>query len=254
MRLLAKALVMLLIWVWLVPAALAYVPRPAQLVDLMLANSGTATRLRVSQRLSVFPEQGEPAVYTETLSFAFPDRFHAEIISGQEQRLLVVSGEAVVRVMAGVASDSEDRLDFYKDLILYRQRNLLLQRLERLGVNTALTSLARLDDQPVFVLGAVYPDAAAAQVWLDKQTFRPLRWIVDASLQVNYLNWKLYQGLWYPQRVEIFRHGRLVVAAEADQVQVDGPLAPGLFDVQAVKRRHGAAPAAAKPPGTVPKP
>jgi len=236
-----------LTWACLVPAVSAYVPRPAQLIEMMLANSGTASRLQVDQRLSVFPEQGESAVYNETLSFAFPDRFHAQIISGPQQRLLVVSGEATVRVMGDALSDSQDRLDLYKDLILYRQPNALLRRLESLGVNTAVVSLGRLDDQPVFVLGAVYPNQTTAQLWLDKQTFRPLRWIIDAGLQVRYLNWKRSQGIWYPERIEILRQGRLVVSAEADRIQVDGPMAPGLFDVQAIKRRHGTAPAAAKP-------
>jgi hypothetical protein len=254
MRLICKAMVMMLVWAWQVPAGVAYVPPPPQLLDLMLSNCGTASRLQVKQRLSVFPEQGEPAVYSETLSFVFPDRFHAEIISGPEQRLLVVAKEGVLRVMGGAAVDSEDRLDLYKDLILYRQRNLLIQRLERLGVNTAVASLGRFQDQPVFVLGAAYPNEAAVQVWLDKQSFRPLRWIIDPGVEVRYLNWKRFQGLWYPERIEILRQGRLAAAVDADQVNVDAPLAPGLFDVQGLRRRYAPAAATGKPLGPGQKP
>jgi hypothetical protein len=151
-------------------------------------------------------------------------------------------------------------LDFYKDLLLYHSRPLLYKQLLIHGVDVEKISLGRFEDQVVFVLGAQYPDESVAQVWVDKESFLPVRWLdisssdPDDRIDVVYRRWQRRGDLWYPLKVEILRGQRLIRRIEVMEISVNPSLPAELFDIARLMQTYPLVPATepALPSGTAP--
>jgi hypothetical protein len=108
--------------------------------------------------------------------------FRSDILSENTQKIHVVSKGRELTIIDGkIADDFQSVFDIYKDLILYRSRILLQKRLDMLGVDGSISSLGRFRGKIAYIVGAQYPDESASQVWLNKDTFRPIRWIMNGS-------------------------------------------------------------------------
>lgn len=217
----------------------AYVLPGPFLLKLMTQNLGNADRLLVTQKLIIHDDN--PNMNTdelgETLTFKFPNSFRSDIVSENIQRIRILSNRIVFTVIDGKISDEpENAYDHYKDLILFRSREILEKRLSDLGVDVTVSSLGRFQGKPVYVLGAQYPEETAPQVWLDKNTFRPLRWIISGNaaqyLEVLYLDWKNLNKTWYPMRIEFFSNGNLVREIHVQDIKVNPSFPDDLFDIQ----------------------
>lgn len=223
----------------------AYVLPGPFLLKLMTQNLGMADRLLVTQKLVLHDDNlnniaGE---LSETLNFIFPETFRSDIVSENIQRIRIVSDRTVFTVIDGKISDEpENSYDHYKDLILFRSREVLQERLSNLGVNVKVTSFGRFQGKPAYVLGAQYPDETSPQVWLDKETFLPFRWIITNSstqnLEVLYLDWKKSNQTWYPMHIEFFSNGNLVREIHVQNIEVNPSFRADLFDIQELKSRY----------------
>lgn len=224
----------------------AYVLQGPHILELMIEKLGHARRLLVSQRLQFHgsPSQMAPVELQETLRFGFPEMFRADIQSENTRRTHVLSRGEVLTVVDGkVEIDTETRFDLYKDILLFRSRPLLEQRLTRFGVDISVSSLGRLEGAPVLIVGAQYPDESVPQIWIDQQTLLPLRWIVTRaaggdrkdSLEVRYSRWRKNNDTYYPNRIE-FRQGDILVRRiEVDDIRVNPTFPDALFDIDHLK-------------------
>ncbi len=206
----------------------AYVLPGPFLLKLMTQNLGNADRLLVTQKLILHDDN--PNMNTdelsETLAFKFPKTFRSDIVSENIQRIRILSNGIVFTVIDGKISDEpENAYDHYKDLILFRSREILEERLSDLGVDVKVSSFGRFQGTPAYVLGAQYPDETTPQVWLDKNTFLPFRWIISGNatqnLEVLYLDWKKLNKTWYPMRIEFFSNGNLVREIHVQDIKVN---------------------------------
>jgi len=211
-------------------------------LKLMTQNLGKADRLLVTQKLVLHDDNPNMKAdeLSETLQFEFPKTFRSDIVSENIQRIRIVSDRIVFTVIDGKISDEpENSYDHYKDLILFRSREVLQERLSNLGVDVKVTSLGRFQGKPVYVLGAQYPDETSPQVWLDKKTFLPLRWIMTSNatqnLEVLYLDWKKLKQIWYPMRIEFFSNGNLLREIHVQDIKVNPSFRADLFDIQQLK-------------------
>ena len=223
----------------------AYVLPGPFLLKLMAQNLGDADRLLVTQELILHDDN--PNVNTdelsETLKFKFPKTFRSDIVSENIQRIRILSDSRIITVIDGKISDEpENSYDHYKDLILYRSREILQERLSNLGVDVKVTSLGRFQGKPAYVLGALYPDETSPQVWLDKKTFLPFRWIITSNatqnLEVLYLNWKKLNRTWYPMRIDFFSNANLVREIHVQDIKVNPSFQADSFDIQQLKSRY----------------
>lgn len=220
----------------------AYVLPGPYLLKLMTQNLGIANRLLVTQKLILHDDNPDMSAdeLSETLKFKFPKTFRSDIVSENIQRIRIVSDRIVFTVIDGKVSDEpENSYDHYKDLILFRSREILQERLSNIGVDVRVTSLGRFQGKPAYVLGAQYPDETSPQVWLDKKTFLPFRWIMarnaTQNLEVLYLNWKKLNRTWYPMRIEFFSNGNLVREIHVQDIKVNPSFQADLFDIQQLK-------------------
>jgi outer membrane lipoprotein-sorting protein len=220
----------------------AYVLPGPFLLKLMIQNLGIANRLLVTQKLVLhddIPNMNADEL-SETLNFKFPETFRSDIVSEKIQRIRIVSDNSIFTVIDEKISDEpENSYDHYKDLLLFRSRKILQERLSRLGVDVKVASLGRFQGNPAYVLGAQYPDETLSQVWLDKNTFLPFRWIMTGNatqnLEVLYLDWKKLKQTWYPMRIEFFSNGNLVREIHVQNIEVNPSFRADLFDIQKLK-------------------
>jgi outer membrane lipoprotein-sorting protein len=220
----------------------AYVLPGPYLLKLMTQNLGIANRLLVTQKLVLHDDNPNRSSdeLSETLNFKFPKTFRSDIVSENIQRIRILSDRSVFTVVDGKISDEpENSYDHYKDLILFRSREILQERLSNLGVDVKVTSFGRFQGRPAYVLGAQYPDETLPQVWLDKKTFLPFRWIITGNatqnLEVLYLDWKKLNRTWYPMRIEFFSNGNLVREIHVQDIKVNPSFQADLFDIQQLK-------------------
>ncbi len=212
-------------------------PHILELVAQTLAGAKT---LKVEQQVMVEDDAiiDQPLALSETLIYAFPDRFRLDTRGEETSRIHVQSGSASLTIEDGHRTEARaSRFNNYISLLLHRSRASLHKMLLSHDVDVEKTSLGRFEDRVVYVVGAQYPDESDSQVWVDKESLLPLRWI-DASsedpqdrIEFIYRDWQKRNNLWYPARVEILHHQvpvrRIVVAA----LQVDIELPNDLFDM-----------------------
>lgn len=231
-----------------------FIPGPAQgyvlkgphILQLMIKRLGSAQQLMVVQKIVIqhADDLAKSIELTETLHYLFPDKFRSEIQSPDTKRVYVLSQKTVVAVVDGKVVDHlETPFDFYKDVLLFRKRILLAERLTQHGINLKISSLGRIQKRVGFVIGAQYPDVSVPQLWVDKETFQPLRWIIrgatvansEPELEVRYQNWQKIMSLWYPMEIDFYHNGSLFRRLQVNDIKINSPVASELFDPQRLR-------------------
>jgi hypothetical protein len=150
-----------------------------------------------------------------------------------------------------------NRFDRYKDILLYRTREGLAERLLELGVDVSVSSLGRFEGEIKFVIGAVYPDESVSQIWFDRETFLPSRWIIQGNggssgsdvLEVRYLTWWKSGQSRYPSRTEFYQDGKLVRVNQVKSFREGDIFSDDLFDIEQLRSFYPVAPEQPLVPG-----
>jgi hypothetical protein len=219
--------------------------------DTRETDNGTAEDMDNHQTVSDQTDEAEAQPKTiqldESLRYVFSGAFRSDIISDDNQRIFVLRDGQTLTVIDGVISgDGETRFDLYKDLLLYRSREALSDRLSSLGVDVSVSSLGKFDGQIAFVLGAEYPDESRPQVWIDLSAFHPLRMIIPSGnsaystdfLEIRYSEWRKIGQLWYPMRTEFIQDGITVRALEVNDYQINPNFSKDIFDIARLKLEY----------------
>jgi hypothetical protein len=108
-----------------------------------------------------------------------------------------------------------------------------------------ITSLGMMEDRVVYVIGAVYPDDAVSQLWVDKDRLLPLRWINVVSsgdgttaserLEFVFRNWQDVGGTWYPMAIETSLNGKTIRRIGVTQVKVNADIEGELLNIDHLK-------------------
>ncbi len=225
--------------------AVAYVLKGPHVLDLMIQQFKGAKTLMIKQKLMIYnaAEPGKVDEFSEILRYAFPETFRSDIQSPdtQKERIQVLTKSEILTIMGGkISSTSETRFERYKDILLYRPRTLLQNHLEQLDVDVWISSLGRFQGKIAFVLGSEYPDESRSQLWIEKDTFLPLRWLLlekDSAysthfFEIRYLKWQQFAKTWYPMRIEFYQGGVLKREIRVETVQVNPSFIESLFDIR----------------------
>ena len=227
----------------------AYILRGPHIIDLMVRQMGKPDKLLVSQRVSYYNDLFEGGVVEarETMRFVFPGMFRSDSISEHAERIrLVVQGDGLTIVDGRVAVNDALPFESYKDILLYRSRWILSRRLSRLGVDTGASSLERFEDRIVLVLGTESPDTTVSQLWVDKETFKPVRWLAPGQddegrpliREVRYLDWRQVNSIWYPMHMQFLEDGILLREIQVERMKVNLTFPKELFDAARLKAEH----------------
>lgn len=240
--------------------AAGYVVPGPQAAELMIRALGNGKTLSVRQRVVFYDFAADSLVreVTESAVYIFPERYRSEIRSTGIHRIHVeADGKSITITDGSITNRSVSWLDRYKDLLLCRERSRLIERLAGFGVNPLVTSLGRFGEVVVVIIGARYPDEDRPQVWLDKNSFLPLRWILrpdsdpEGPFEVQFSAWQEVARQWYPRRIEFYENNVIVREILVEKVVTSASVNPEDFDVDDLATRF-AQPVAPENAGDVP--
>lgn len=201
------------------------------------AGAGAAMPFRINRKAPPL----ETIELEESLRFVFSDSFRSDARSQNSERIYIFShGGALTIVDGSIVPDAANRFDLYKDILLYRSRQALADRLMDLGVDVSISSLGRFEDKIAFVLGAEYPDETVNQLWVDKETLLPLRLIMKGraggaaphTVEVRYLTWWKIGETRYPSRIEFYQDENLVRVNQAGDFEENAAFPEDLFNIE----------------------
>jgi len=267
------------------PSTHAYVLQGPHILELMIKKLGQAQRLFVSQKYIFYPEgntegqqpvrlQAEPhqpiesddpvpvenatetdenAWSQETFElngscrYIFSRAYRSDVRSLNSERIhIYADGRELTIVDGGILSEAQNRFEIYNDLLLFRSRQDLVERLLGLGVDVFVSSLGRFEGQIAYVVGGQYPNESVSQIWFDKDTFLPMRWIVKSDswqaasdqLDIRYLEWWKVGNTMYPSRIEFYQDQTLVRVIQAKNIEVNPTFSEKLFDIRYLKASY----------------
>lgn len=202
----------------------------ADQLNSQLAEADETARLSVENR---------PIQLEESIRYVFSRAFRSDIISDTNQRIYVYNNGRTLTVIDGaIARVTESRFDLYKDLLLYRSRETLSERLMTLGIDVTVSSLGKFDDRLALVIGAEFPDETIPQIWVDKETFQPQRLIIPSAhddrsgtLEIRYTDWQPIGQTWYPMQIEFIQDGTTVRTVEVSNYQINPNFSKDIFDI-----------------------
>ena len=226
----------------LASAGRAYILPAEQILGFMVKQLGPLATLQISQKTVVYDPSLEEGMqeFDATLYYQYPDRFRYEVTTPEGQEIRVVGPDGAVVVQKGkIVGQRERRLDHFKDPLLYRNAKLLQRKLSQDEVDLAMVSLGRYRNKISYVIGARYPNESLPQVWVEKDTFRPIRFIltrgdlVDSdSEEVEYADYtSLGKNKWYPARILFYKNSRLTMMYVLEDFKVNPKLSNKLFDM-----------------------
>jgi len=227
-------------------SAKAYVLKSGHILQLMAGSLGKTKHLRINQQLVVFDPLAENGkiILPETVHYSFPLKFRSDINAESIHRIHVAVGQAALTVIdRRITSENGSLFDRYKDLLLLRSRSLLEQWLGDFGIDTGISSLGRFNETIALIIGAQYPDESVSQVWVDKATYRPLRWIIKTDeplvreFEIRYLQWQAIGDDWYPWKVEFYENQMLVRQITVEQVAPEQTIEREMFDIATLKQQ-----------------
>jgi hypothetical protein len=193
-----------------------------------------------------------------SLRFIFSRAFRSDARSNDSERIFIFSdGKSLTLIDGNSVPGAANRFDLYKDILFYRSREALVDRLLQLGVDVSVSSLGRFEEKIAFVIGAQYPDESVSQVWIDQETFLPLRWMIhgvdptgeEDILEIRYLIWWKTGKIRYPSRIEFYQDGNLVRVNQAINLEKNPTFSWELFDIDYLKTAFPRAPVQPIVPG-----
>ncbi len=229
--------------------ARAYVLQGPHLLLLMTKNLGSASSLVVHQRILIYndTDPNVQAEVPETLTFSFSNAFRSESKSPRLNRIHVEALNSAVTILDDkVSIQGETLFDRYIAPLLFHSRILLQKKLSNSGINPMVSSLGRFDGVPVYVIGSHYPDMLQPQLWLDKETFRPVRLLIPdpdgqggiPGLEFRYLKWQKNRKLWYPMRIQCYQNDRLIREMIVEEIIMNPLIPDNVFDIDGLRAQY----------------
>ncbi len=232
--------------------AFSYVLRGPHILGLMIQKMGMPVDLVLKQKLTIYPQDPddtdlEERVLFEKTRYIYPDKFRSDIVTDNASRVSILSGDESLTIVNGNVQDHHETWDdYYKDILLYRVRTMIQDRLSFLGVDVESSSYSRFEGKIYYVIGTLYSDFHVPQIWIDKETLLPARFIQDFSTskceicfnEIRYLAWKKFNNIWIPMSVEFIQGMRVVKRIDVTDVIVNSKIGSSYFDFSLIKSEY----------------
>ena len=223
----------------------AFVPIPPHLVKLVVGKIKRPAGLEVEQVTTMYAGTDEGKRMHEVkehLIYSFPGKLRRETVSSfspENRMVAVVSGGRFVNIVDGVLeSTSRSVRDYYTDILLFRDRELLEERVAETGVDFSRSSIQRYNDRICFVVGKPPEEnAPGSSFWVDKDSLFPVRYTVkeqDRFVDIRYKDWQKVSRTWYPMRIETFLDKELFSVIDATSLSLETGFDSSLFDIDRI--------------------
>ena len=240
-------------------AASGFILPSRQILGLMVDQWGNAKTLTVFQKTVLYSTdlEGGMRELDEILYFKYPDQFRSEVNRPELEKIQVVNAEGALTIVDGkIVGETESLFDHFKDLLLYKDADLLARELTLLGIDLDVVSLGRFKERIAYVIGARYPDESVPQLWVDKETFSPIRVILscDGESPEKEIVYTEYRALdkknRYPARILFLEKGTLARMNVLEATEINTRFTNQLFDVVHLKSTYEPIDATPETPST----
>ncbi len=241
-------------------SALGYVINGDKILSLTARKIGRAHTLTARQKVTTYvvEQHTRREVAEERVRYIFPYAFRVDSTTDSVNRsYLVKEGRTLTVVNDKNEPNAESELDLYHYLLLRHRTSDLIEFLEAYGIDTAVNSLGKFEKKVAFVLGAQYPNQEHSQLWLGKEDFLPMRWIlivlsepispeledpnappVFDRLEFRFSLWQKFDTLYYPKRIDIYYNDVLQREIRVEEVMINQELDQTLMDIDRQLERY----------------
>lgn len=109
--------------------------------------------------------------------------------------------------------------------------------LEHLGIDVKKSSMSRRQERIVYIIGATPHEKDKPQLWLDKHSYRPLRYIYYLNEDGKEIRYEMVFEDWastvtnnlFPRITELWRDGKMIRHSEVEDLQTNQRLPDSLF-------------------------
>ncbi len=231
----------------------AFIPQTPHLLYMMIQKVQKPAGLVVCQTRTVFKlkrHSGSGTLgsrkaggLTEKLFYQCPDRMRKETIANGVTGLCVADGREFIAVQDGRISGYEkSALDFYTDILLYREYDILEQQMARQGVDTEKVVFRRLDSRVCYVIGRDQKkDGLYPSLWIDKESLFPVRYVLVKkgwTMEYRYNDWQETGQAWYPMETDIYMDGQRAAQIRVSRVEFKSDFSPGFFDISHIMAQY----------------
>ncbi len=238
-----------------------YVLDGRHILEFMLEHVNPPSRMRIEQTLTVFDERFDAGrmEIKQTICYETPGSFRSEIKTENRHRLYLVAGDETLTIVDGkIVSQTSEDLSHYKDLFCFRRRKALADHLRYLGVNVSMSSYGRWKEKIAYVIGAHYPDESSPQLWIEKSSFMPMRWIYQPDnaaagldkIEFHYENWQQSGNSWYPRVIEVFKGEGLIRRIDVNAINLYPVFSDDFFNIDHLKAVYAAPVPEGEQPGS----
>lgn len=188
-----------------------------------------------------YPESNE--VIEERLYLKRPER--VRWIQTTDEQRLYIEREGVSAVGAGesLTRGAGAITNLFGGLMLTRGANLdllserIITLLMQAGINTEVVTLGRIKQQAVYIIGAKIDELDQPQIWFDKDSFLPLRWVLYNQGETRGIKVEMRMsdygsspaGDIYPQTVKTYRDDQLYSHSQVLEAKTNQSLPESLF-------------------------
>ena len=229
-------------------SAPGYIPSAHFIIKMMLRGNQAVHDVEVEQTATLFDEySGEDGLQAPSkLYIKFSGSFRLDTTLPFEREILLHSDGLTLTVMnGGIVSEVPDIRCILKDFLVERSPDNILEVLHANHINTDRMGLGRFNGKIAYIIGANEGQTQAPQLWLDKDTFLPVRFIKEEEkedgpsiLEVRYLNYKYIDRKYrYPSVVEFYRDNKLTLRYQTRKVVVNTSIPNNLFDIQKITEK-----------------
>ena len=203
--------------------------------------------LKIEQDVTIFGLKSAPRGFqtTQKTWLRAPYALREETVLPEGKRISVFTGEKSLSIKAtGERKARRSGPNFFAHLVAGGGPNdkaslaeRMMRDLEAYGVDTQKISHGRFDGRIAFVIGAKPFETNKPQVWIDKDTYHPLRVIVAGKVggkelirEVRFMGWGSSEaGGWYPKIIERLDNGVLKERAVTKSAERNKTFERGLF-------------------------
>lgn len=111
----------------------------------------------------------------------------------------------------------------------------MTKAVKALGIDTSVTALGRYEDRVCYIIGARAWEKNVSQLWIDKETFLPLRLVLMDNKVRRETRWLEFGSSvtadWYPRVIEILEDGVRVERAEVTKIEMNKKVPETLFEL-----------------------
>ncbi len=222
----------------------AYILPADFIVRLLMDKQRRGTSMDWSLRLST-EYANEALLAEERLYLKRPERVR-QIETGGKKRLYVEhEGRSASGHQGSLKPNSGPPTNLLGTVMIPTGKTIddrtsrVMDFLEQSGIDTSVVSLGRLNRKPIYVVGATHLNPEKPQIWFDKRSYLPVRWLVYSGggqkgtpIEVRLTDYgSSPAGSIYPHILETYRGGEFVSRSTVLESKTNQSIPESLFQL-----------------------